>query len=105
MRQWRTSGQPYQSAWREWDNNVAIPDQILNYMEHTHWVYDCDTCGGATMQFVVRDNHVDTYWQVNHAWWIELEPEWCVQNEFDIERIESVNFGYPRINRDWLKLT
>lgn len=105
MRHIRTSGQPYTSAWREWDSEKSIPDQILHYMEDTYWVYDCDTCGDASIQFVVRDQGVETYWQVDHAWWIEYEPEWCVQNEFDVEQISSVNFEYPRINRDWMKLT
>jgi hypothetical protein len=105
MRQIRTSGQPYQTPWREWDGDATIPDEILLHMEDAYWVYDCDTCGDATIQFVVREHDAETYWQVDHAWWIEYEPEWCVRNEFDVQQIDAVTFAYPRMNRDWMKLT
>jgi hypothetical protein len=105
MRQVRHSEQPYQSAWWEWDSLSAIPDQILDYVREEYWIYDADTCGNETFQFVVRENGVETYWQVEHAWWIEHDPEWDLPNEFDIEQIGTVSFSYPQLNRDWLKLT
>jgi len=105
MRQVRYSEQAYQTAWLEWDSGVAIPDQIVNYLQEEYWIYDADTCGNETFQFVVRENEVDTYWEVDHAWWIEYEPEWTMRNEFDIKQVDSVIFEYPRINRDWLQLT
>lgn len=105
MRQIRTSEQLYQSAWWEWDSELTIPDQILNYVQRKYWVYDADTCGNRTYQFVVRENGSETYWQVEHAYWIEYDPEWDLPNEFDIEQIDTVSFSYPQLNRDWLKLT
>lgn len=88
-----------------WDGLNTIPDQIIQYMETVYWIYDADTCGNETLQFVVRENGVETYWEVEHAWWIERDPEWDLKNEFDIKQVDSVIFEYPRINRDWLKLT
>jgi hypothetical protein len=105
MRQVRTSLQPYQSHWLIWDGNHAIPDQIISYCEHEFWVYDADVCGWRDIQFVVRENDVESYWNVAHAWWIQHEPEWDLRNEFDISQTDSVSFRYPTINRDWLKLT
>lgn len=105
MRQVRSSDQSYQSDWMTWDSLNTIPEQIIQYMETVYWIYDADTCGNETLQFVVRDSGVETYWEVEHAWWIEYEPEWDLPNEFDIKQVDSVIFEYPRINRDWLKLT
>jgi hypothetical protein len=105
MRQVRYSEQEYQSAWLEWDLSKEIPDQILAYVEEEYWIYDSDTCGNDTFEFVVRENHTETYWKVEHAWWWQTEPEWDLVNEFDIEQIDTVSFSYPKMNRDWLKLT
>jgi hypothetical protein len=105
MREVRHSEQEYQSVWLEWDSGVTIPDQILNYLREEYWVYDADVCGNDTFQFVVRENGTETYWQVEHAWWIEWEPEWVCRNEFDVTQIPQVHFAYPTKNRDWLKLT
>jgi hypothetical protein len=105
MREVRHSEHAYQSAWLEWDSCVAIPDQILNYVQEEYWVWDADVCGNDTFQFVVRENGTETYWQVEHAWWIQYDPEWQLKNEFDFEQIDTVSFSYPTLNRDWLKLT
>lgn len=105
MRQVRTSQQPYQSDWLTWDSEPVITDQIMSYCEHEFWIHDADVCGWRDIQFVVRENHTVTYWKVEHAWWIQHEPEWDLRNEFDISQMDSVSFSYPNINRDWLKLT
>lgn len=74
-------------------------------MQRKFWVYDSDSCGDETIQFVVRENDVETYWQVKHTWWIDYDPEWDLKNQFDVEQISCAEFTYPRVNRDWLKLT
>lgn len=104
MRQVRYSEQAYQDTWIEWDSGISAPLQILNYLREEYWVHDAHTCGGQTFQFVVRENHTETCWEVTHSWWIEHDPEWCLLNEFDIEQKQSVSFPYPAVNRDWLTL-
>ena len=104
MRQIRTSEQAYQSAWLEWDSVTTIPDQIISYCEDEFWIYDADLCGYRDIQFVVRENDVESYWNVAHAWWWQTEPEWDLRNEFDISQIPQVHFAYPRVTRDWLIL-
>ena len=104
MRQVRYSEQEYESAWLEWDTQLAIPDQILDYVREEYWVYDADVCGDDTFQFVVREHGAETYWEVEHAWWITYDPEWELHNEFDLKQIDSVQFEYPTKNRDWLQL-
>lgn len=105
MRQVRHSVQPYESAWMEWESDQALPDQIIQYCEQKFWVYDADVCGCRDIEFVVREHGIESYWQVEHAWWIQTEPEWDLRNEFDIKQIPQVQFTYPRINRNWLQLT
>lgn len=105
MRQVRHNRQSYQDAWLEWDSHTSIPDQIMEHVRRKYWVYDSDTCGSSVYQFVVRENGSETYWFVTHDWWIEHDPEWACVNEFDISQMLSVDFEYPRVDRDWLKLT
>lgn len=105
MRQVRYNGQSYKDDWLEWDSETTIPDQIIQYLQNKYWVYDSDSFGNETFQFVVRENLTDTYWEVEHVWWIDYDPDWTMNNEFDIKQVLTVNFDYPRINRAWLKLT
>jgi hypothetical protein len=104
MRLIRTSDLPYKSDWLVWEPQGDVTEQILQYAQEHYWVYDADVCGWRDIQFVVRDNGAETFWEVEHAWWIEHDPEWELRNEFDLKQIESVQFEYPTKNRDWLLL-
>lgn len=105
MRLVRHSEQPYTSDWLCWDDQSPIAQQIEQFLQDNYWVYDADVCGTCTHQFVVQQHGETTFWQAEHHWWIEYDPEWICGNEFEIQQTDAVLFDYPTRNRDWLTLT
>lgn len=100
----RHSDQAYTDAWIMLDHNKSIKAQLERFMEDHYWIYDADVCGHETVEFVVDHDGDVTFWQAEHAWWIDWDPEWELHNEIDINQVDGVNWKYPRIDRDWMIL-
>lgn len=103
----RHSEQGYQEAWLTKTSDKPIHEWVVDWYSHEFHIYDSDNCGDETIEFVVENLQTGTrqLLAVTHEWWWEQGDEGMnLENLFYYQLVESVNFRYPEIDRDWMIL-
>lgn len=99
----RDSKMKYHDNWIVIESNNLRKFLCERYQEKMH-VYDCDTCGTAELEIVVKTSDGSfEFFKVENSWYLNDNPWECV-NEFYLDQITTVNFSYPSIDRNWLIL-
>jgi hypothetical protein len=91
------------------DNNWINIDEtdpekiMLDFFNKNCYVYDADNCGEDTFEFVFEIDGKVEYYSLYHSWYIEYDPDWNIENEYEITKIDAPKHKFPG-NRDWLKI-
>jgi hypothetical protein len=89
------------------DYGMGYQESIKKYFEKNVRVYDADTCGDITIDFLFEDGKS---FRLNYSWWCNIQGEkdeygditW-IQDEYTIEEIDPNTANVPnRKNRDWI---
>jgi len=88
--------------WLETD--ATDPKKVIeDYYYDRCEVPDADVCGDATVHFVFFINGVNVYYVLSYSWYIDYEPEWCINNDHYVEEVSEPTYKFPG-DRDWINV-
>ena len=99
----------YCSKWIRFQTVLPLDEFLVDFCQHEFYVWDSDNCGSEHIQFVIEDldTGVTSYHEIYHYWGWEDDKEeggYSLINEFSYEKVDSVKFSYPSVDRDYLTL-
>jgi hypothetical protein len=103
------SERDYALPWIKFETNQKIVDYVYDWARQEFCLYDFDECGIETIQFVIVDENFENklFIEIEHEWYMELSKYYedeKIINDFAYKLIDHIDFEYPKINRDWMKL-
>jgi hypothetical protein len=73
---------------------------MADFYQNHCYVYDADTCGDDRYTFFFDNGEAYTF---EHSWWIQIDPEWEIFNEWTHTAIDPDNVpSWMKVDRDWL---
>ncbi len=103
----------YRDKWIAVETEKPITEFIRLLVEEEYWVWDSDSCGEDAYQFVIDENGILSFYEVEHNWWWSSEPPcdedgngYRLMNQFFVSEIdrEKINFKFSTVERDYLIL-
>jgi hypothetical protein len=80
-------------------------EAIEKFYHDKIYVWDCDYCSDHdhTYYFAVHSgDYRYRYYQLDHSYYIETDPEWEVVNVYDIKLVDKELTKGLTADRDWL---
>lgn len=73
---------------------------LEQWIKNEEMVYDTDQGGESTQFWVVMWPTITVYYKVQHAWWVDHDPEWMIINDFNITIVEPADMDkYAKENK------
>lgn len=93
----------YCSDWRKknWVETFLSEKEILYFLKKEMFVYDSDNCG-EDISYVGFSS--GKYFKIFHSWYIEHDPEWQINNDFEITEVTKEEATHKGVisDRNWL---